>query len=91
MAAVRKKIIHWGKLVDKVSEPYQKKFDAIFKAHKKEAKLMTIAQSNKLWDKKYKNKYDKIEKQWDKELDKIYYKYHNKNNEVKKGYILKIK
>lgn len=86
---VKKKVIYFRKLVDKVGAPYLKKMNAIFKAHVKETKGLTAYQSNLIWNKKYKAKYSKIEKQFDDALNKLYYKYHYRNNKIKEGYILK--
>lgn len=86
---VKKKVIYWKKLVDKVASPFLKKMNAIFNAHAKETKGLSAYQSNLIWNKKYKAKYNKIDNQLDDALNKLYYKYHYRNNKIKEGYILK--
>lgn len=88
------KIIYWEKEVEKVTKPIEKKLRALFKSHQKEClqkKLKTTTEINKLWNDKYKNRYEKYNKQLDEAYKKLWLKYYisSSSTKLKKGYIIK--
>ena len=89
------KIIYWKKEVHKVTAPLERKLNKLFKDHKDEVSKLykdgNYISSNELWNKKYKKKYDVLDKKLDAAYKKLWLKYHTALNSttVKKGYILK--
>jgi hypothetical protein len=68
-----------------VIKPYLKKYsvltDRIFKMYNQEVKrrnLKSIAETNNLWNRKYKPLLNMIEKKMDREYKQIWNKYHSK-------------
>ena len=88
MAQQAVKVIKWSKLIDKVTSPYRRKMDALFKAFDAEAsrKPLTLKQRNDLWNRRHQKRYETLERKEDEAYKKVYYRYHNPNNTVKDGY-----
>jgi len=55
-----------------------KKMRVLFKSNAQEVakKQLSIEEANKLWNEKYKKKYDSIAKMYDDQYHKLYYQFH---------------
>ena len=71
----------WKQTIDPILRRTQVKFDKIqsdFNSEVKENKITDTENRNKLWNKKYAPKFDKIMKSHKVEVQKIWDKYHKK-------------
>ena len=71
----------WKQTINPVLARFKKETDKIFSDYNKEVKqkkLTTISDTNKLWNEKYKSKFDRIEKKHNEEYSVIWYKFHKK-------------
>ena len=86
----RVKVINWAKESDKATARVEKKLNNLFKAFAAETakKPYTTGQSNTLWRKNYKQKFEKLEKELAAVNNKVWLKYHKSlsTNEPKPGY-----
>lgn len=85
------KIIHWSSLIEKHTKPFRKKSDALMSKYNKEAKqlgLRSVPDLNKLWNKKYRAAWERLDKEEDEAYKKLWLKYHvsTSSTEPKKGY-----
>ena len=92
MATTKLKVINWKQEIDKAFAPIVKQQNALFVSHEREVakKHLNITGSNKLWNEKYKPKFDKLALKEDMLYKKIWSKYHNNDGSVKAGYKIKI-
>ena len=71
----------WKEVIQPYLDKDEKEFKKIFSAFNKEKeakKITSTADSNKLWDSKYKSKFDAKMKKSQEEYTKIWNKYHKK-------------
>ena len=86
----RVKVINWAREISKATARVEKKLNNLFKAFAAETakKPYTTGQYNALWRKKYKQKFEKLDKELDTAIDKVWLKYHKilGSPEPKPGY-----
>jgi Spy/CpxP family protein refolding chaperone len=71
----------WKQTIDPLLKKFKAQTDKIFQQYNKEVKEKNItatSEMNKLWNSKYKEKLEAIEKKHDEEYKKVWYKFHKK-------------
>jgi hypothetical protein len=71
----------WKQTIDPLLKKFKGQTDKIFQQYNKEVKEKNItatSEMNKLWNSKYKEKLEAIEKKQDEEYKKVWYKFNKK-------------